>query len=138
MAESSKGPTVRRHTVCDFRDPGTFIAPFSPSPSPSLQVHLQTQQEARRGLWKMGVQVVRTQGARGLYNGLTASLSRQVSLHTPLVSLSSKTRNSTSVVSKTTDETKCYYTVCVLAIHALIAFQWCPAVNLLHDKVWDL
>ena len=43
-----------------------------------LQVHLQTQQEGRTGLWGMGKRVLRTQGIAGLYNGLSASLTRQV------------------------------------------------------------
>ena len=43
-----------------------------------MQVHLQTQQKVQQGLVGMGVHVVRNQGLRGLYNGLTASLSRQV------------------------------------------------------------
>jgi dicarboxylate transporter 10 len=47
-----------------------------------LKVHLQTQQVAERGLLTMGAHVVRTQGVRGLYNGLTASLSRQLSYST--------------------------------------------------------
>jgi dicarboxylate transporter 10 len=47
-----------------------------------LKVHLQTQQEGKRGLWEMGVRVVQTQGVRGLYNGLTASLTRQLTYST--------------------------------------------------------
>ena len=69
-------------TVCTFQviyyrsDPVSYPPP-PPLPVP-LQVHLQTQQEVKRGLWEMGVRVVQTQGVRGLYNGLTASLTRQV------------------------------------------------------------
>lgn len=47
-----------------------------------LKVHLQTQQEVQYGLLSMGVRVVHTQGVRGLYNGLTASLSRQLTYST--------------------------------------------------------
>ncbi len=43
------------------------------------QVHLQTQQEVQRRFLGMAVHVVRNQGVRALYNGLTASLTRQVS-----------------------------------------------------------
>lgn len=43
------------------------------------QVHLQTQQEVVQGFVGTTVNVVRTHGFRALYNGLTASLTRQVS-----------------------------------------------------------
>lgn len=55
-----------------------LVCPLLPLP-PLCQVHLQTQQEVQRGLWSMATHVVKTQGVSGLYNGLTASLSRQVS-----------------------------------------------------------
>lgn len=42
-----------------------------------IKVHLQTQQEARVGMVKMGVHVFKTEGFFGLYNGLSASLLRQ-------------------------------------------------------------
>jgi len=42
------------------------------------QVHLQTQQKGKIGLIKMGIKVVKSDGIFGLYNGLTASLLRQV------------------------------------------------------------
>ena len=45
----------------------------------TMQVHLQTQQSGNIGLLKMGVKVFRSDGAMGLYNGLSASLLRQVS-----------------------------------------------------------
>jgi hypothetical protein len=41
-------------------------------------VHLQTQQSVTQGLGAMAVHVVKIQGVRGLYNGLTASVMRQV------------------------------------------------------------
>jgi len=43
-----------------------------------LKVHLQTQQEAKMNMSQMAVHVVKKQGVRGLYNGLTASLTRQM------------------------------------------------------------
>ena len=43
-----------------------------------LQVHLQTQQQVTQRLSSMAVHVVRTQGVLALYNGLSASLTRQV------------------------------------------------------------
>jgi len=44
----------------------------------SVQVHLQTQQKGKIGLIKMGIKVLKSDGIFGLYNGLTASLLRQV------------------------------------------------------------
>ncbi|XP_064641508.1 mitochondrial dicarboxylate carrier-like isoform X2 [Lineus longissimus] len=43
-----------------------------------LKVHLQTQQKATIGLFQMGVIVVKNEGITGLYNGLTASVMRQL------------------------------------------------------------
>jgi len=39
---------------------------------------LQTQQKGKIGLIKMGIKVLKSDGIFGLYNGLTASLLRQV------------------------------------------------------------
>ena len=46
-----------------------------------FQVHLQTQQSGKVGLLRMGITVVKTDGILGLYNGLSASILRQVRLH---------------------------------------------------------
>ncbi|XP_067944763.1 mitochondrial dicarboxylate carrier-like [Watersipora subatra] len=43
-----------------------------------LKVHLQTQQKAQIGLLGMGKQVVRSEGILGLYNGISASIGRQM------------------------------------------------------------
>ena len=43
-----------------------------------VQVHLQTQQKAELGLVGMAKRVVTSEGFLGLYNGLSASLLRQV------------------------------------------------------------
>lgn len=43
-----------------------------------LKVHLQTQQKGNIGLVQMGVKVFKSDGLFGLYNGLTASLLRQM------------------------------------------------------------
>lgn len=43
-----------------------------------LKVHLQTQQQVTKGFVGMTVQVVKTRGFLALYNGLTASISRQL------------------------------------------------------------
>lgn len=44
----------------------------------SEKVHLQTQQEVKLRMTGMALQVVRTDGFLALYNGLSASLCRQV------------------------------------------------------------
>ena len=46
-----------------------------------VQVHLQTQQMVSKGVFGMAIQVVKTKGVLALYNGLSASLGRQVNLH---------------------------------------------------------
>ena len=43
-----------------------------------FQVHLQTQQKATEGLLSMGVKVFKNEGFFGLYNGVSASILRQV------------------------------------------------------------
>lgn len=43
-----------------------------------FQVHLQTQQRSQVGIFEMTMQVIRNDGVRGLYNGISASLLRQV------------------------------------------------------------
>ena len=47
-------------------------------PPPPPQVHLQTQQEVKLRMTGMALQVVRSDGILALYNGLSASLCRQV------------------------------------------------------------
>ena len=44
----------------------------------SFQVHLQTQQEVKKRMVGMAIHVVKTDGVLALYNGLSASLCRQV------------------------------------------------------------
>lgn len=47
-----------------------------------FQVHLQTQQVASMGGSQMAVHIVRSQGLLALYNGLSASLLRQITYST--------------------------------------------------------
>lgn len=61
--------------VSQYVSSSTKLASYHPF---SLQVHLQTQQVVSKGVIGMAVQVVKTQGVLALYNGLTASLGRQV------------------------------------------------------------
>ncbi|KAL7633962.1 UNVERIFIED_CONTAM: hypothetical protein RMT77_015923 [Armadillidium vulgare] len=51
-------------------------------PLDTLKVHLQTQQETKLGGVQMAMRVVKTQGFFALYNGLSASLLRQVTYST--------------------------------------------------------
>uniref|UniRef100_A0A8L0DUF1 Solute carrier family 25 member 10b n=1 Tax=Oncorhynchus mykiss TaxID=8022 RepID=A0A8L0DUF1_ONCMY len=44
-----------------------------------IKVHLQTQQKGKMGMVSMAMQVVKNDGALALYNGLSASLCRQMS-----------------------------------------------------------
>lgn len=46
-------------------------------------MHLQTQQEVKLRMTGMALQVVRSDGILALYNGLSASLCRQVPLGGP-------------------------------------------------------
>lgn len=46
--------------------------------TPPPQVHLQTQQEVKLRMMGMALRVVRSDGVLALYNGLSASLCRQV------------------------------------------------------------
>ena len=45
-----------------------------------FQVHLQTQQEVKMRMVGMAMHVVKNDGVLALYNGLSASLCRQVSV----------------------------------------------------------
>lgn len=56
--------------------PRRGAAPSRCAPAP--QVHLQTQQEVKLRMTGMALQVVRSDGILALYNGLSASLCRQV------------------------------------------------------------
>ena len=51
---------------------------------PPPQVHLQRQQEVKMRMTGMALQVVRSDGVLALYNGLSASLCRQVPLRGPI------------------------------------------------------
>ena len=43
-----------------------------------MKVHLQTQQKVQTGLIGMGIKVLKSDGVLALYNGLSASILRQV------------------------------------------------------------
>ncbi|XP_010566433.1 PREDICTED: mitochondrial dicarboxylate carrier [Haliaeetus leucocephalus] len=64
--------------------PLTQPAPAVPLPLPPVmcrtlpQVHLQTQQEVKMRMMGMAMRVIRTDGFLALYNGLSASLCRQM------------------------------------------------------------
>ncbi|EDV27332.1 Mitochondrial dicarboxylate carrier [Trichoplax sp. H2] len=47
-----------------------------------IKVHLQTQESVATGASNMAISIVKTQGSRALYNGLTASIARQLSYTT--------------------------------------------------------
>ena len=56
----------------------SFAVPMLSTQGLCVQVHLQTQQLVSKGVTGMAVEVVKTKGVLALYNGLTASLGRQV------------------------------------------------------------
>lgn len=62
---------------------GPGARPVLSSCAPPPQVHLQTQQEVKLRMTGMALQVVRSNGILALYNGLSASLCRQVLLGAP-------------------------------------------------------
>ncbi|PIO15171.1 hypothetical protein AB205_0077460, partial [Aquarana catesbeiana] len=45
---------------------------------PTIQVHLQTQQEVKKRMTGMAITVIKNDGFLALYNGLSASLFRQI------------------------------------------------------------
>lgn len=55
-----------------------------------FKVHLQTQQKEKVTLLQMGIRVVKSDGILGLYNGLSASILRQVCFHLLVAAYSSK------------------------------------------------
>lgn len=76
MAENKKPNTMR---VAKWYMGGlaSMGAACCTHPLDLIKVHLQTQQEAKMGMWQMAKRVVATEGIFGLYNGLSASLVRQ-------------------------------------------------------------
>lgn len=65
-----------------FGGMGSAGAACCTHPLDLLKVHIQTQQEGRITLIGMGVKVVKNEGILGLYNGLSASLVRQMTYST--------------------------------------------------------
>jgi dicarboxylate transporter 10 len=76
MAETSKGP--RRVAKWYFGGIASAMAACFTHPFDLLKVHLQTQQGTKIGLLTMGVKVVKTDGPLALWNGISASLLRQM------------------------------------------------------------
>lgn len=61
-----------------FGGTASAMAACCTHPLDLLKVHLQTQQKGKIGLISMGIKVVKSDGITGLYNGLTASILRQL------------------------------------------------------------
>lgn len=61
-----------------FGGTASAMAACCTHPLDLLKVHLQTQQHGKIGLVSMGVKVFKTDGILGLYNGLSASILRQL------------------------------------------------------------
>lgn len=82
-----------------------------------LKVHLQTQQQATHNLTSMGIQVVRTQGVLALYNGLSASLMRQLTYSTTRYGLYEVV---TSELKNTNDPLPFYQKIAVAATSGFV------------------
>lgn len=78
-----------------------------------LKVHLQTQQQATHNLTSMGIHVVRTQGVLALYNGLSASLMRQLTYSTTRYGLYEVV---SAELKKTNDPLPFYQKICIGAV----------------------
>jgi len=61
-----------------------------------LKVHLQTQQEGKLGIVRQTVQIVRSEGVLALYNGLSASLLRQLTYSTTRFAIYEACKNQVS------------------------------------------
>lgn len=77
MAEEPK-PKTKMAARWYFGGLGSAGAACVTHPLDLLKVHLQTQTQGKIGLLQMGVKVFKSDGIFGLYNGLTASLLRQL------------------------------------------------------------
>ncbi|KAK2160728.1 hypothetical protein LSH36_127g03059 [Paralvinella palmiformis] len=75
MSESGKTKLVSRWYHGGF---ASAMAACCTHPLDLLKVHLQTQQVGKIGLLQMGIKVVKGDGVLGLYNGLSASILRQL------------------------------------------------------------
>jgi len=73
-----EAPATKKVGRWYFGGLGSVGAACCTHPLDLLKVHLQTQQKAELRLVGMGVKVVRTYGFLALYNGLTASVLRQM------------------------------------------------------------
>ncbi|XP_028912824.1 mitochondrial dicarboxylate carrier [Ornithorhynchus anatinus] len=74
----SPSPSPRRVSRWYFGGLASCGAACCTHPLDLLKVHLQTQQEVKLRMTGMAVKVIRTDGLLALYNGLSASLCRQM------------------------------------------------------------
>ncbi|XP_057311453.1 mitochondrial dicarboxylate carrier-like isoform X2 [Hydractinia symbiolongicarpus] len=74
-----KKPKKQRWYLGGFAGAGAVLFTH---PLDLLKVHLQTQQEASKGLLKLGADVVKNDGILGLYSGISASILRQLTYTT--------------------------------------------------------
>lgn len=78
MANVSEAPKTKKIGKWYFGGVASAGAACCTHPLDLLKVHQQTQQHGKIGLVSMGVKVVKNDGIFGLYNGLTASVLRQL------------------------------------------------------------
>lgn len=65
-----------------FGGMGSAGAACCTHPLDLIKVHLQTQQHGKLSIFGMGAKIVRDDGVRGLWNGISASLTRQLTYST--------------------------------------------------------
>jgi len=78
MHEPDDLPKTKRVAKWYHGGVASAMAACCTHPLDLLKVHLQTQQTGKIGLVQMGVKVFKSDGILGLYNGLSASLLRQL------------------------------------------------------------
>lgn len=78
MADEKPKPKTKLVAKWYFGGLGSAGAACVTHPLDLLKVHLQTQTQGKMGLIQMGIKVFKSDGIFGLYNGLTASLLRQM------------------------------------------------------------
>uniref|UniRef100_A0A8R1XR06 Mitochondrial dicarboxylate carrier n=1 Tax=Onchocerca volvulus TaxID=6282 RepID=A0A8R1XR06_ONCVO len=74
----SAQPKEQRVSRWYFGGTASAGAAMCTHPLDLLKVHLQTQQHGKVGILEMTMKIIRSDGIRGLYNGISASLLRQM------------------------------------------------------------
>eukprot|EP00118_Oscarella_pearsei_P006052 m.27642 g.27642 ORF g.27642 m.27642 type:complete len:283 (+) comp30240_c0_seq1:34-882(+) len=104
---------------------GSMAACFT-HPLDLVKVQLQTQQKVEKGMVRMSIHVVKSQGFRGLYRGLSASITRQMTYTTVRFAVYELARE--RLVANSTDEPLFYQKVLLATLGGFFgAFAGNPA-----------